>query len=177
MQIEVKPGVIYLFKSKEDGRVRELTSHLRSAGYRLMVVSARTSSAVKDELDIPTDCILTLTESNGQYCVDPQNLMVLTDSIVKHIERKGQSALLIDDLGPLTHKNEFSKILRFVGFVYEYLAMNRGIGIMVVDPTTVNEKDMALLSKEGYLVEERDRLGTESLVRPDHLENRPSQNV
>jgi hypothetical protein len=177
MQVEVRPGVLYLFKGKEDGRVRELAANLRSAGYRLLVISAHAPGPVDAGMDVLPDCTLTITETVGESCVDPQNLMVLTDSIVKFIERKGPAAFLIEDLGALTRANEFPKVLRMIGLVYESLAMNRAIGIVVVDPLTLNNRDLSLLAKEGCPVEEKDRLDMRSLLPPEHAKNRPSQNV
>ncbi|MGD0818195.1 MAG: DUF835 domain-containing protein [Methanomassiliicoccales archaeon] len=163
MQIDVKPGLLYFLKGKEDVRVRELVATLRSAGYRLLVVTSRASVAVSNDLETPPDCILTLTESEGQYCVDPQNLMVLTDTITKFIERDGPSAFLIEDLGLLKQKNEFPRVLRLVGFLYESLAMSRGIGIIVIDPQSWDDREMAHLGKEGCIMEEKDRLDVRSL--------------
>lgn len=163
MQIDVKPGLLYFLKGKEDVQVRELVAILRSAGYRLLVVFSRESVAVMNDLETSADCVLTLTESVGQYCVDPQNLMVLTDTITKFIEHDGPSAFLIEDLGLLKQKNEFPRVLRMVGFVYESLAMNRGIGIIVIDPQSWNDRELAHLGKEGCIVEEKDRLDMRSL--------------
>jgi hypothetical protein len=177
VQIDVRPGRLYLFKGKEDGRVRELAGVLRSAGYRLLVVSSRTPTAVRDDLDVPSDSILTLTESVGPNCVDPQNLMVLTDSLMKHIERGGPTAFLIEDLATLTVKNEFQRVLRMIGYVCESLALNRGVGIVVVDPLTLEPKDMAFLAKEGCVVEEKNRLDMRSLLPRTVSENHPAQNV
>jgi hypothetical protein len=167
MQIEVRPGLLYFFKGKEDGRVHELVNTLKLAGYRLLVVSSRPSGAVMDDLEIRADCILTMTESAGQYCVDPENLMVLTDTIIKFIESEGPSAFLFEDLGLLKQKNEFAKVLRMIGYIYESLAMNHGIGIMVIDPRSLDQKEMAFAGKEGFIVEEKDRLDTKSL-QPRH---------
>jgi hypothetical protein len=163
MQVEIRPGLLYFFKDREDGRVRELLAGLRSAGYRIMTVSPPRTGTVK-ELDSPSDCVLTLTESVGQGCVDPQNLMVLTDTVTKFVEREGRSALLVEDLGLLKQKNEFPKVLRFMGFIYESLAMNRGIGIIMLDPRSFDPKEIAHLGKEGFMVEEKDRLDTKSVV-------------
>ena len=176
MQIEVRPGALYFLKGKEDGRVKDLVAGLRSAGYRWMVVSARSLELVQNDLEGPVDCILTLTESVGQDSVDPQNLMVLSDTITKFIENGGRPALLIEDLELLKEKNEFPRILRLVGFIYESLAINRGIGFIMMDPRSWDSRETAHLSKEGSMVEEKDRLE----LRPLHPRTsgiHPSQNV
>jgi hypothetical protein len=177
MHIEVRPGFLYFFKGKEDERVRELVTVLRSTGYRLLVVSSRTSAAVKDDLGTPIDSVLTLTESMGQDCIDPENLLVLTDSVIKFIERGGPSVFLMQDLGPMKEKNEFPKLLNMIGYIYETLATNRSIGIVVFDPKTLDQKEMAYLGKEGLIVEEKDRLDMRSLQPRNHLERPPSQNL
>ena len=176
MQIEVKPGVLYFLKGEEDGRVHEIVARLRSAGYRLLVVSSREPGKVGDDLEIPAHCTLTLTESVGQYSVDPQNLMILTDTITKFIEHGDQPALLIEDLELLKQKNEFLKVLRFVGFVYDSLVKNRGIGFIMIDPQSWDVREMAYLGKEGSMVEEKDRLNLRSLD-PHTSRIPPSQNV
>lgn len=162
MQIDIRPGLLYFVKGKGDDQVHELVASLRSAGYRIMVVSSRQSQVVMGDLKVPIECALTLTETVGQYCVDPQNLMVLTDTIIKFVDRGGPSAFLIEDLGLLKQKNEFPKVLRMVGYLYESLAMNRGIGIVTIDPQSWDEKELAYFGKEGCIVEEKDRLGLKS---------------
>ena len=103
--------------------------------------------------------------------------MVLTDSITKFMERGGPSAFLIEDLGTLTQKNEFSRVLHMIGYVYESLALNRAIGIIVIDPDTLETKEMAFLGKEGHMVEEKDRLDLRPSQPRDPKDNRPVQNV
>jgi hypothetical protein len=176
MQIEVKPGALYFLKGKEDGRVRELVTGLGTAGYRWLVVSSRSPELVHNDLGGPVDTVLTMSESVGQYSVDPQNLMVLTDTITKFIENGGRSALLIEDLGLLKEKNEFPRVLRLMGFIYESLAINRGIGFIMMDLQSWDAKEIAHLSKEGSIVEEKDRLELSSLhQRTSGIH--PSQNV
>jgi hypothetical protein len=176
MQIEIRPGLLYFFKGKEDVRVQELVAGLRSAGYRLLVITLPAPEAAKDDLGGPDDCILTLTESVGQNCVDPQNLMVLTDTVTKFIEKEGLAAFLIEDLVLLKQKNEFSRVLRMVGFVYESLALNRGIGIIIIDPRSLDQKEMALLGKEGCMVEDKYRLDIRAL-QSGTPKMPPSQNL
>jgi hypothetical protein len=177
MPIEIRPGLLYFFKGKEDGRVHELAASLKSAGYRLLIISSRSPEKVREELETPAECILTLTESVGQYYVDPQNLMVLTDAVSKFTERGGPSAFLIEDLEVLIQKNEFSPVLHMIGFVCESLALNRAIGVIVIDPETLNKKEMAFLGKEGHMIEEKDRLDMRPFQSHDPKENRPAQNV
>ena len=87
-----------------------------------------------DDFGVSMDSILTLTESVGPHFVDPENLMVLTDTMIKFIEHGGPAAFLLEDLGLLRQKNEFPKVLQMIGYVYESVALNRGVGIVVIDP-------------------------------------------
>jgi hypothetical protein len=176
MQIQGKPGAIYFLKGKEDGQVHELVAGIRSLEYRLLVVSPRDRAIVKNEFDGAAECILTLTESAGQDSIDPQNLMVLTDSIIKFVELEGPSGLLIEDLWLLKQNNEFPKVLRLVGFIYESLAINRGIGLIMIGNHDWNEREMAYLGKEGVFVEEKDRLDI-GYLNPHSPKTRPVQNV
>jgi hypothetical protein len=176
MLIEVRPGLLYFIKGKEDDRVQELVAGLRSAGYRLLVLSSRLSGEVRDTIDVPMDCVMTLTQSVGQKCLDPENLKVITDTITKFINQDGRSAFLIEDLGLLKQKNEFSELLHMIGYLYESVALNRGVGIVVIDPQTWNKKELAFLGKEGLMVEEKDRLDTKLLLSGTPR-NHLSQNV
>jgi len=176
MQIEVRPGKLYFLKGKEGGRAIELVAGLRTARYRVLVVSSRATGAVKDDMDVPINSILTLTESVGANSMDPQNLMVLTDTMTKFIEHGGPSVLLIENLGLLKQKNEFPKVLQMIGYIYESVAMNRAIGLVVIDPQAWDDKELAFLGKEGSMVEEKDRLELRSL-QSRNLQNHPTQNL
>ena len=171
MQIEVRPGMLYFLKGKEEARVREMVAILRSNGYRLLVVSSRPAGAIMDDMGPPMDNILTLTESVGPHFVAPENLLVLTDTMIKFIEQGGPAAFLLEDLGLLRQENEFPKVLQMVGYVYESVALNRGIGIVVIDPQAWDSKELAFLGKEGSMVEEKDRLDMKS-VKPQNVSDR-----
>jgi hypothetical protein len=176
LQIEIRPGTLYFLKGNEEARPRELTAGLIAAGYRLLVVSPRPLGAIRDDFEVGNDCILTLTDSVGQNCLGPENLAVLTDTITKFIEGKGPSAFLIEDLGLLKQKSEFPKVLRLVGFLYEALALNRGIGIILIDPQSWEGTELAFLGKEGSMVDEKDHLETKTL-QSKIGKNTPAQNV
>ena len=173
MQIEIRPGTLYFLKGNEEARPRELTAGLIAAGYRLLVVSPRPLGAIRDDFEVGNDCILTLTDSVGQNCLGPENLAVLTDTITKFIEGKGPSAFLIEDLGLLKQKSEFPKVLRLVGFLYEALALNRGIGIILIDPQSWEGTELAFLGKEGSMVDEKEPLGDENAAIQDDKNTRP----
>jgi hypothetical protein len=176
MQIEIRPGALYFLKGKEEARSRELTAGLMAAGYRVLVVSSRPLGAVRDAFEVSSDCVLTLTESVGENCLEPENLSVLADTITKFIESGGRSAFLIEDLSILKQKNEFPKVLRLVGFLYESLAMNRGIGAIAIDPQSWERTELAFLGKEGSMVDEKDRLDLKTLQAKTG-KTAPSQNV
>lgn len=176
MQIEIRPGVLFFLKGREEGRSRELTAGLMAAGYRLLVISERPLGAVKDAFEVGGDCILTLTDAVGQNCMDPENLTVLADTITKFIEGRGPSAFLIEDLNILKEKNGFPKVLRLVGLLYESLAVNRGIGAIGIDPQSWERTELAFLGKEGSMVDEKDRLDMKTL-QARIGRNAPTQNV
>ena len=92
--------------------------------------------------------------------------MVLTDTIIKFIEQGGPAAFLLEDLGLLKQKNEFPKVLQMIGYVYESVALNRGIGIIVMDPI-VGLEGAGVFGKEGSMVEEKDRLDMKSVTAPE----------
>lgn len=176
MQKEIKPGTLYFLKGKEEGRGRELIAGLRQAGYRLLIVSPRDPETVMHDLEVSPECVLTLSETVGPYSVDPQNLMVLTDTITKFFELGGKSVLLMEDLRLLKQKNEFPRVLRLVGFIYESVALHRGISFIMIDPQGWDEKEMAHLGKEGSIVEEKERIDIGSL-RPSAAKTSAVQNV
>jgi len=157
-QIELKPGSLYIFQDKRADRALGLYNQLRSNGREVLVVSRLHPDRLRDDFQIPSSCVFWLSNSAGPRNINPQNIGILTDTLIRLYE-KGEAVVILEGVEYLMLQNDFSKVLKLMSYLYESVAVNRGLLIITLDPEAFNLKEFALLSKDAELVGE-----TESVI-------------
>ncbi len=157
-QIELKTGSLYIFQDKKADRALRLFNLLKSKDKEVLVVTRLHPDRLKEDFQIPPSNVFWLSSSAGPRNINPQNIGILTDTLIRAYE-KGEAAVILEGVEYLMLQNDFSKVLRLMSYLYESVAVNRGMLIITLDPEAFNTKEFALLSKDAELVGE-----TESVI-------------
>ncbi len=152
-QIELKPGSLYILQDKRADRALGLYNLLKSDGREILVVSRLHPDRLRDDFQIPGSSVFWLSNSAGPRNINPQNIGILTDTLIRMYE-KGDAVVILDGIEYLMLQNDFSKVLKLMSYLYETVAVNRGMLIISLDPEAFNLKEFALLSKDAELVGE-----------------------
>jgi two-component system cell cycle response regulator len=89
----------------------------------------------------------------GKVYVNPTNIGILSDTIIRFVEKSGDSIVLIDGVEFLIVNNDFDKVLRMVHHVTEAVMENRSRLIISVDPRTLETRELALLERNMEIIE------------------------
>jgi hypothetical protein len=157
-QIELKPGSLYVFQDKRADRALELYNLLKSNDREVLVVSRLHPDRLNEDFKIPASNAFWLSNSAGPRNINPQNIGILTDTLIRVYE-KGGATVILEGIEYLMLQNDFSKVLKLMSYLYEAVAVNRGMLIITLDPEAFNTKEFALLTKDAELVGE-----TESVI-------------
>jgi archaellum biogenesis ATPase FlaH len=111
-----------------------------------------------EDFKIPPSNVFWLSNSAGPRNINPQNIGILTDTLIRMYE-KGGATVILEGIEYLMLQNDFSKVLKLMSYLYESVAMNHGMLVITLDPEAFNTKEFALLTKDAELVGE-----TESII-------------
>jgi archaellum biogenesis ATPase FlaH len=157
-QLELKPGTLYIFQDKKADRALGLYNLMKSKVNEVLVVTRLHPDRVNEDFNIPASSVFWLSNSAGPRNINPQNIGILTDTLIRTYE-KGGTAVIFEGIEYLMLQNDFSKVLKLMSYLYESVAVNHGILIITLDPEAFNTKEFALLTKDAELVGE-----TESVI-------------
>ncbi len=154
MTIEIRPGNLYLFKTRESERMLGFFPHFENSQIPVLCVTRFHPDRLREDFGVPQEKALWLSNTVGARNVNPQNVGILTDHLIRFYESAAGSVVLFDGLEYLLAQNDFNKVLRFVNYLYEAVAVNKGILILTIDPRAFSTKELAFLERNAVPVEE-----------------------
>lgn len=157
-RIELQPGNLYILTGKKPDRVFGLYSSIKSSGRETAVFARMHPERLEKDFGIPPEAITWLSNTNGPRIINPQNVGILTDSMVRLFENDTGPAVIFEGIEYIMTQNDFTKVLKMVNFIYETVAVHQGIMIVALDPQAFSEKELAYLTRESIVVDEKDEL-------------------
>lgn len=158
MPVEIRPGNIYLFKERKPDRTFRISRQFSDAGKRVFCVTRLHPDQLRENYGIPPEKVLWLSNAVGERNVNPQNVGILTDVLIKFFEKERGVVLVLEGLEYLILQNDFPKILKFVNYLYEAVTMNKGVLLSTIDPRAFSTQELAFLEKNTVSVEEQDKV-------------------
>jgi archaellum biogenesis ATPase FlaH len=103
--------------------------------------------------------VIWLSRSKNKNAISPTNLGALIEDIKEFTKKNENSIIMFDGLEYLTVHNEFDRVLKFLHSLEDEIAMERSRLIISLNPKTLSDKKVALLSKEMKIlsIEQRDK--------------------
>jgi two-component system cell cycle response regulator len=89
----------------------------------------------------------------GKVYVNPTNIGILSDTIIRFIEKSGDCVVMIDGIEFLIVNNDFEKVLRMVHHIAEATMEYKSRLIISVDPRTLDTREMALLERNMEVID------------------------
>jgi hypothetical protein len=94
-----------------------------------------------------------LTTIEGEGNLQPTNLGILSETILRFMEGNGDTVILIDGIEILVTQNDFPKVLRMVNRLIETVMQRDTRLIITLDERTLEKKEMALMERNMEVVE------------------------
>ncbi|MFO7968386.1 MAG: DUF835 domain-containing protein, partial [Archaeoglobaceae archaeon] len=146
MKFKLEDGNLYL-EGNLDKSIKAL-EELTGAGYSSLMISRTPSEDLKAKLDFDCDFLWIAEKLDGV-----SSLKELRNEIERLPKRK---AVLLDRLDYFISKEGFKETLSFIHNLRDLTYLKDLVVILVLDPSTLDEKSFALLDKETNKIETRD---------------------
>ena len=152
-QKELEEGRTYLTKERKPDRALVYFRRAIEAGYRPLYVTRQHPNHIARTHAGREIRVVWLSTTLGRDYVDPHNLNSLTNLISNFVVDDLRAVILLDGLEYLMINNDFARILHFLEYVNEQVAMKRAILILSVDDRAFEPKELALIERNTVSLE------------------------
>ncbi|MHC1680830.1 MAG: DUF835 domain-containing protein [Methanomassiliicoccales archaeon] len=153
---ELRRGFSYLVKETKPNKSFEMFVDQVTHNIQGLCVTRQHPTIIRKEWGLEKTPIIWLSNQLGKVYVNPSNIGILSDTIIRFVEKSGDGVILIDGIEFLIVNNDFDKVLRMVHHVTEAVMENRSRLIVSVDPRTLETRELALLERNMEIIEAED---------------------
>lgn len=153
---ELRRGFSYLVKETKPNKSFEIFVDQVTHNIQGLCVTRQHPTIIRKEWGLEKTPIIWLSNQLGKVYVNPSNIGILSDTIIRFVEKSGDGVILIDGIEFLIVNNDFDKVLRMVHHVTEAVMENRSRLIVSVDPRTLETRELALLERNMEIIEAED---------------------
>lgn len=146
-----EPGYLYLVA--DGGPERSLALLERQMGRSAGLCITRTNP-MEVRKRLPRAVVVWLSDAKVAYesVVGPAHLELLLKVVEDFLAQNPGSPVLLDGLEHLVAQRDFNTVLRFLYLLHDLAVTRRAKVVVPVDPRALDERKMALLSREGVWV-------------------------
>ncbi|HIH75812.1 MAG TPA: DUF835 domain-containing protein [Methanomassiliicoccales archaeon] len=150
---ELRRGFSYLVKETKPNKSFEIFVDQVTHNIQGLCVTRQHPTNIRKEWGLEKTPIIWLSNQLGKVYVNPSNIGILSDTIIRFVEKSGDGVILIDGIEFLIVNNDFDKVLRMVHHVTEAVMENRSRLIVSVDPRTLEIRELALLERNMEIID------------------------
>lgn len=150
---ELRRGFSYLVKETKPTKSFEIFVDQVTHNIQGLCVTRQHPTIIRKEWGLEKTPIIWLSNQLGKVYVNPSNIGILSDTIIRFVEKSNDGVILIDGIEFLIVNNDFDKVLRMVHHVTEAVMENRSRLIVSVDPRTLETRELALLERNMEIIE------------------------
>jgi hypothetical protein len=152
-QRELEEGRTYLTKEKKPEKALAYFRKAIESGFRPLYVTRQHPNHVPRAHAGKEIRVVWLSTTLGRDYVDPHNLNSLTNLVSNFVADEPCAIILLDGLEYLMINNDFPRILHFLEYVNEQVAMKRAILVLSVDDRAFEPKELALIERNTVALE------------------------
>ncbi len=127
-------GVSYIVKEQKANGSFELFADQVTHGIKGLCITRQYPAAVRSDWGLEETPIIWLSNQLGKVYVNPTNIGILSDTVVRFIEKSDDSVVMIDGIEFLMVNNGFDKVIKMVHRATEVVMENKSRLIISVDP-------------------------------------------
>ena len=146
-------GYTYAVLERDASHAFEIFKDFVTHGAQGLCITRRSPKAVMAEYGLERTPILWLsrvaTEKNTVRPSPPEKVAIAIDHFVEVSEN---SVVLLDGVEYLVAHNDFASVLALLHDLNESVAMHEGILLLPLDPTTLSDREIALIRREIRLL-------------------------
>lgn len=150
---DLRRGFSYLVKETKPHKSFEIFLDQVTHNIQGLCVTRQHPTILRKEWGLEKTPIIWLSNQLGKVYVNPSNIGILSDTIIRFVEKSGDSVVLIDGVEFLVVNNDFDKVLRMIHHITEAVMENRSRLIVSIDPRTMETRELALLERNMEIIE------------------------
>ncbi len=150
---ELEEGRCYLVKEKKPEKGLATFRRVIEQGFRPIYVTRQHPNHVQRVYKGREILVVWLSTTLGRDYVDPHNLNSLSNMLTNFMADGDRAVILLDGLEYLMINNDFPRILQFLQFLNEQIAIHRSVLVLSLDERAFDEKELALLERDTVTLE------------------------
>lgn len=150
---DLEEGRAYLIKERKPDRALGHFRRMIERGFRPMYVTRQHPNHIDRSYAGKEIRVVWLSTTLGKDYVDPHNLNSLTNLVANFVSDGTHAAILLDGIEYLMMNNDFARIVHFLEYVSEQVAIRRAVLLLSLDDRAFDPKELALLERNMVVVE------------------------
>ena len=163
MKFELRKGYGYIVKETKPEKSFEIFVDQVTHNIQGLCITREHPGIIRKKWGLEKTPIIWLSNQLGRVYVNPTNIGILSDTIIRFIEKSGDSVVMIDGIEFLIVNNDFEKVLRMVHHIAEATMEYKCRLIISVDPRTLDIRQMALLERNMEII---DAMSSQAAAKP-----------
>ena len=153
-EYDLRKGFAYLVREAKPNKSFNIFVDQVTHNIQGLCVTRQHPSTIRKEWGLEKTPIIWLSNQLGKVYVNPTNIGILSDTIIRFVEKSGDSVVLIDGVEFLIVNNDFEKVLRMIHHITEAVMEYKSRLIISVDPRTLSTRELALLERNMEIIDE-----------------------
>lgn len=149
----LKPGLSYMVKEQKAVKSFEIFNDQVTHNIQGLCITRQYPAVVRQEWALEETPIIWLSNQLGKVYVNPANIGILGDTIIRFIEKSNDSVVMIDGIEFLIVNNGFDKVLKMIHRITEVVMEKKSRLIISIDPRALDMREMALLERNMEIIE------------------------
>ncbi|HKZ89944.1 MAG TPA: DUF835 domain-containing protein [Thermoplasmata archaeon] len=150
---DLEEGRSYLVKEPKPKRALEHFRRAIDRGFRPLLVTRQHPNHIERQHGGRDIRVVWLSTTLGKDYMDPHNLNSLSNLVSNFVADAGRAVVLLDGVEYLMMNNDFPRILNFIEFLNEKVAIHRAILLLSLDARAFDPKDLANLERNMTVLE------------------------
>ncbi len=142
----------YIVWGGDGKRAYEMMMEGLNSGLEGLIIARKHPNAIREQYGLKKTAILWLSTTASQDVINPANIGILTDTIIRFIERGSNTIVLLDGFESIVTYNDFRKALLVIDHLKDVIAYRKSRLILVIDRITLTDKEAALIEKGAIVL-------------------------
>src|SRR2546428_5457853 len=151
-RVNLEEGRAYLVKEKKPEIALAAFHEAVDAGWRPMYITRQHPNHIVRRRGEKEIRVVWLATTLGKDDIDPHNLNSLSNLITNFVTDGPRAVILLDGIEYLMINNDFARILHFLEYVNEQIALNRAALILPVDERALDAKELAYIERNTIVL-------------------------
>ena len=151
----LRRGNAYLIKEKRPEKAASLVNLYLTEGRKCMVVSRSPPGTMVAEGDENASTHW-LASDLGRGILDPQNLGLLSDTMINFLSLEDGEMLVLEGMEYLCVMNSFKAVLKMLYRLVEATTRLGKVSVITLDPVAFDAREMALLERETQTMDQEE---------------------